>query len=99
MLTIADVLKTARQQIEPASDTASLDAQLLLSEVLGKPRAYLLAHGEIPLSEEQAARYTAMVQRRATGEPVGLTFIGDYLTDESHRELQRACWRTRKWMI
>jgi len=47
-----------------------LDAQLLLSDVLGRPRSWLLAHGEHALAPAQALRFAALCARRADGEPV-----------------------------
>jgi len=70
MTTIADALKQARQRIAPISESASLDAQVLLAEMLGKDRAFLLAHSDESLTPEQAARYAALVERRAAGEPI-----------------------------
>jgi release factor glutamine methyltransferase len=69
-LTIRQALAQAARQLRPVSDSASLDAQLLLAEVLGRDRAYLLAHGEIPLDLAQQDAYAALVARRAAGEPV-----------------------------
>lgn len=57
-------LRNARQQVD------SLDAHVLLGEVLGVDRAYLLAHPETVLTPEQAARFAAWVARCAAGEPV-----------------------------
>lgn len=51
-----------------------IDAQALLAHVLdlppGRARAWLLAHDTDPLPPAQLARYEALVQRRATGEPL-----------------------------
>lgn len=47
-----------------------LDAQLLLSHVMGRPRTWLIAHDDEPLPEELAADFAALCQRRAAGEPV-----------------------------
>ena len=46
-----------------------LDAHLLLSAVLQRPRSWLLAHDRDPLPPEAAARIHALLQRRAAGEP------------------------------
>ncbi|MAS35203.1 MAG: protein-(glutamine-N5) methyltransferase, release factor-specific [Anaerolineaceae bacterium] len=70
MTTIRHTLHDATRQIRPVSDSASLDAQLLLAEVLGKDRAYLLAHGDDIISADQLAQFAAVVQRRAAGEPI-----------------------------
>ena len=47
-----------------------LDAQLLLSEVLGRPRSWLIADGDAVLDAAQAARWAALLARRAEGEPL-----------------------------
>ncbi len=62
--TIRDVLREARQQID------SLDAHVLLGEVLGVDRASLIAHPEAELTGEQAERFAQWVARCASGEPV-----------------------------
>jgi release factor glutamine methyltransferase len=62
--TTQDALRSARQQID------ALDAHVLLGEVLGVDRAYLLAHPEAPLTSEQAERFANLVARCAAGEPV-----------------------------
>src|ERR1700712_29961 len=70
MTSIRDALAQARQRIGSASDSASLDAQVLLCETLGVGRAYLLAHPEIVLTAEQSAQFDALVGRVAQGEPL-----------------------------
>lgn len=47
-----------------------LDAQLLLSDALARPRSWLLAHGEHALDPAQRLRFEAHCARRADGEPV-----------------------------
>ena len=69
MPTIQDSLHTAQQRLH-RSDTPRLDAQVLLCAVLGVNRAYLHAHPEQSLDNEQAERFTALVNRRAQGEPI-----------------------------
>lgn len=51
-----------------AAGLERLDAQLLLGAVLGRPRAWLLAHGDAPVPD--AARCRALIARRAAGEPL-----------------------------
>ena len=65
MKTLGEALAAAR-----AAGVARLDAQLLLGHVLGRDRAWLLAHDDASLSGEQAARLEALVARRRAGEPV-----------------------------
>jgi len=47
-----------------------LDAQLLLAHLLQRPRAWLIAHDQAPLSTEQQQAYLAGCRRRADGEPL-----------------------------
>ena len=50
--------------------TADLDAELLLAYVLGVGRARLRSHGEDVPAADAAARFAALIERRAAGEPV-----------------------------
>lgn len=67
---------TCRQALERAtsllseSPTARRDAELLLLRVLGRDRAWLLAHPESELTPEQAQQYESWIARRARHEPV-----------------------------
>ena len=70
MVAIRDVLSDAKQRIAPVSDSASLDAQLLLAEVLGCSRAHIIAHPEKSLAREQSSQYESLVARRAGGAPI-----------------------------
>ena len=54
----------------PGSDTAQLDAELLLAAALGKPRSYLRTWPERELDDEQLQRFHAAIARRQQGEPV-----------------------------
>lgn len=56
--------------LAPDSGTARIEVQMLLQQVLGVSRAYLLAHPEQALNEAQAAAYGALLQRRLAGEPL-----------------------------
>ena len=67
--TIRAALRRARATLTE-SDTADLDAQVLLAQVLGVERAYLFAHAEASLYSEQRRRFESFVQRRASGEPI-----------------------------
>jgi release factor glutamine methyltransferase len=46
------------------------DAQALLAEVLGRPRSWLLAHGDAVLGDEHSARFASALARRSAGEPL-----------------------------
>jgi release factor glutamine methyltransferase len=52
------------------SGLVPLDAQVLLAHLLGRDRAWLVAHGDDPLSRERADAFRALVRRRRDGEPV-----------------------------
>ncbi len=52
------------------SDTAQLDAELLLCHVLGKPRSYLFAWSDKVLTGEQLADFEQLLARRVAGEPI-----------------------------
>ncbi len=47
-----------------------LDAHVLLGHVLGRPRTWLIAHGEALLGAAEAAAWRALAERRAGGEPL-----------------------------
>lgn len=46
------------------------EAELLLGHVLDRGLAWLFAHGDAPVDDEAAARFAALIDRRAAGEPV-----------------------------
>ena len=60
----------ARRLSASGSDTARLDAEVLLAHVLRVDRATLLAAPEATVGPEQEASFAALVERRAKGEPV-----------------------------
>ena len=74
--TVAALLFTAAQRLQETlgvcnpDTTAGLDAELLLAKVLGVGRARLRSHGEEAVAAEAAARFAALIERRAGGEPV-----------------------------
>ncbi len=68
--TLQAALQGARKRIEAASESASLDAQVLLANVLGVDRGYLFTYPEQLLTAEQAERFDALVERCAAGEPL-----------------------------
>ena len=71
MTTVHDELEPAVVALRDAgSETARLDAELLLGHVLGVDRTAVLAHPEAPLGEGQRAAFRVALERRARGEPV-----------------------------
>lgn len=70
-VTIADALAKAVTVLKDAGvDTANLDARVLLAQVLGVGREYLVINSEFALSDEQLIAYEQMIERRMTREPV-----------------------------
>jgi release factor glutamine methyltransferase len=64
-------LDAARQRLAAAGiDTARNDAEWLLAGLLGVGRAHLLARLDAPLDDDVAARFEAVVSRRAAREPL-----------------------------
>ena len=64
-LTVDAALREAR-----ARGVDRLDAHLLLGAVLGRPRAWLIAHDDHHLAAAQAERFRADLARRADGVPL-----------------------------
>lgn len=68
-LDLRTVLITAIQHLQ-YSETARLDAELLLAQVLQKSRSFLRAFPETVLSELQYQHFQSLVARRRKGEPI-----------------------------
>jgi len=67
--TVGGLLARARERLA-GFDSARLDAEVLLCHVLDRPRAWLFAHGDDTTREAERARFLALLERRADGEPV-----------------------------
>lgn len=66
-VTVAEALRAATRRLEATSDTARLDAELLMAHALGVARADLLLwHMQASVPEA----FSALVERRARHEPV-----------------------------
>jgi release factor glutamine methyltransferase len=74
--TLDQALRFATARLAASSDTAYLDAEVLLLHVLDRNRAFLRTWPERPLTAAEAERFQALVERRAKGVPVA------YLTGE-----------------
>lgn len=68
MARVDAALRDARQALHGSGGGA--EAELLLAHVLDRPRSWLYAHGDAELRAEAAARFGALVARRAEGVPV-----------------------------
>ena len=52
------------------SDTSALDASVLLAHILGKPRAWVLAHPELTLTLEQQDQLNNALEQLGKGKPL-----------------------------
>jgi release factor glutamine methyltransferase len=55
---------------QSGSETARLDAELLLGHVVRADRATLIAMPDAPVGADHVAQFRTLIDRRATGEPV-----------------------------
>ncbi len=71
MATIGEALSAGTSRLRAAgSESARLDAELLLGWSVGADRTALVAHSEAPVDDASAASYETALQRREAGEPV-----------------------------
>ncbi|CAL1240980.1 peptide chain release factor N(5)-glutamine methyltransferase [Candidatus Methylocalor cossyra] len=73
---LGQALGWATAELAATSETPRLEAEVLLTQVLGGDRAQLRAWPERPLDPDRAARFRALVERRRAGEPLA------YITGE-----------------
>lgn len=70
-MTVLEVLKLASDHFQKrGSDSARLDAEVLLAHSLGLRRLDLYLKFDRPLSEPEVGRYRELVAKRVKGEPV-----------------------------
>src|SRR4029450_9531602 len=71
MATVQELLDIGVAKLrESGSESARLDAELLLAHALDTDRTGILAHTDAPVGAGVAARWGAPLARRAPGEPV-----------------------------
>jgi len=70
MPTLFHTLQHARATLQNVSKTPTLDAELLLSHCLQKPRSFLHSHADTALSADTQQQFNALLQRRAAHEPI-----------------------------
>lgn len=70
MSSIQFVLIRATKALESSSESATLDAEILLSEILHKERAYLRAWPEHSLTPEQIDAFNHLLEQRIKGVPL-----------------------------
>ena len=69
-MTVADAIRAAAERLCATSDTARLDAELLMAHVLGVSRSQLLLLRMRDDAAPHAAGFDRLVERRAAQEPV-----------------------------
>ena len=71
MATVRELLDAAVARLRHAgSETARLDAELLLAHALDVDRTGVIANWSAPVGDGAAARFRELLERRAAGEPV-----------------------------
>lgn len=71
MATIGDCIADATTRLRASgSESARLDAELLLGWAIGADRTAIVAHRDAPVGADALARFEAGVERRVGGEPV-----------------------------
>ncbi len=73
---ISTALAEATARLRPLSDSARLDAEILMAMALDVSRSYLFTHPEDSLDPAAVGRYAAFLERRCSGEPMA------YITGE-----------------
>ena len=70
-MTVIEVLKAASGHLQKhSSDSARLDAEILLAKALDVRRLDLYLQFDRPLSDDELSRYRGLVAKRAHGDPV-----------------------------
>ncbi|MCB1843772.1 MAG: peptide chain release factor N(5)-glutamine methyltransferase [Halioglobus sp.] len=64
------LIDDAVEQLQSISDSARLDAELLLARSIDMPRSYVFAHADEELDAAAVARFRATLERRLAGEPM-----------------------------
>ena len=67
---IGEALARASRDLSPGSVTHASDVQVLMAEMTGRPREWLLAHPEAPLPREITDRFDFALDRLKAGEPL-----------------------------
>ena len=97
--TVHDILTQISQELNPLSETPTLDAQVLVGHILEKSRSWVVAHPEASLDSQQYANIIDALKRLKQGESLpyilghweffGLDFTltGDVLIPRPETEL------------
>lgn len=65
---LGELQKELTRRLQRQSESAALEAQVLLAHILGRSRAWVLAHPEARLTAEQGEQLRLALQRLAQGE-------------------------------
>lgn len=85
---IKEVLQWGYEKLNSTSDSARLDAEVILAYVLNKPVTFLLAHDDKNIGLKNLEKYKKLIEKRKKGIPVAyLTnrkefFFLDFFVDE-----------------
>lgn len=66
---ISELIQQGAKQLEN-SDSAHLDAQLLLAHTLGVDRVWVMTWGDKDLEAQQESDFLRLIERRKSGEPI-----------------------------
>jgi len=72
---IATAIRWAKTRCEKLSDTARLDAELLLAHCLNKPRSYLYSWPEKELTREEWKQFQSLIELRLKPTPVAYLLV------------------------
>ena len=79
MVDVKRALSLAISQLEQYTDTARIDAEILLAHIMSKTRTWMYAHPETMLTKPQLLIFQKLVARRSLGTPVAyLTGIREF---------------------
>jgi len=69
-VSIKDAITDTTTRLSDVSDSARLDAEMLIARAIDMPRSYLFAHPEDMLDEAAIVRLESTIERRLAGEPM-----------------------------
>lgn len=69
-VSIEDAIAETTDRLREVSESARLDAELLIARAIDMPRSYLFAHPEDVLDDAALQRLERTVERRLSGEPM-----------------------------
>jgi len=65
---MASLLSSLTDSLAPFSDTPALDASVLIANIIGKPRTWVMAHPELTLNSQEENQLDASLARLEQGE-------------------------------